>query len=237
MASRKALALATAGSVVALATGLLGCESLRASALPEAPLWLHHPGSALSVSLRRPLTAESRQAGEQYEHGRPAIDAVHRRVFVGSSDNGLYALRAEDAATIWRFETLGPVQCEPLYDPTEDVVYFGSNDSALYKVRAVDGKLLWRFATGAEVSRQPVLYDGVLYFTNANEVAAAPAAGVRDDDRFACRRGDRARHGVHGVLGRCGAGVRSQERIGAVAAYRPRGRGGAKRGRRGAALP
>lgn len=175
MASRDAEGLAAVGVIAALSLslGLTGCESLRASALPETPLWLHHPGSALSVSLRRPLTAESRQVGEAYEHGRPTIDALHRRVFVGSSDNGLYALRVEDASTLWRFETLGPVQCEPLYDLAEDVVYFGSNDSALYKVRAVDGKLLWRFATGAEVSRQPVLQNGVLYFTNANDTLIA----------------------------------------------------------------
>jgi outer membrane protein assembly factor BamB len=141
--------------------------------MPDAPLWLNHPGSALSVSLRRSLTAETRKAGELYEKGQPAIDATHRRIFIGSSDHGLYALRAEDGATVWRFETLKPVQCEPLYEPDEDVVYFGSNDGALYKVRASDGKLLFRFASGAEVSRRPVLRDGVVYFTNANDTLIA----------------------------------------------------------------
>lgn len=165
--------LGVVGCGLALAAASVGCESLRASATPEAPLWLHHPGSALSISLRRSLTSPSRQVGEQYEHGRPTVDPVHRRVFVGSSDNGLYALRAEDGSTIWRFETLKAVQCEPLYDPAEDVVYFGSNDEALYKVRASDGKLLWRFATGAEVSRQPALRSGVVYFTNANDTLIA----------------------------------------------------------------
>lgn len=182
MASRRSVARAgLVGAAMTLAIGSLGgCESLRASATPEAPLWLHHPGSALSISLRRALTSESRKVGEAYEHGRPEIDPAHRRVFVGSSDNGLYALRAEDGETLWRFETLKPVQSEPLYDPKEDVVYFGSNDEALYKVRASDGKLLWRFATGAEVSRRPALRDGIVYFTNANDtlIAADAAKGV-----------------------------------------------------------
>ncbi len=149
--------------------GLFGCESLRTSAMPEAPLWLHHPGGALSVSLRRPLTGASRKAGEDYEKGQPEIDPAHRRVFVGSSDKGMYALRAEDGSTIWRFETESAVYCEPLYDRAEDVLFFGSNDGGLYKVRASDGKLLWRMGSGAEVSRKPILKDGTVYFTNSNE--------------------------------------------------------------------
>jgi outer membrane protein assembly factor BamB len=156
-----------------LALGITGCESLRASAMPDAPLWLNHPGGALSISLRRELTADSRKVGEASEKGQPAIDPAHRRVFLGSSDRGLYALRAEDGATIWRFETLKPVQCEPLYEEDEDVVYFGSSDGALYKVRASDGHLLWRFASGAEVSRRPVIKDGYVYFTNANDTLIA----------------------------------------------------------------
>lgn len=164
---------AAAAALVCAALSITGCESLRASATPEAPLWLHHPGVALSVSLRRPLTSPSRQTGELYENGRPEIDPSHRRVFVGSSDRGFYAVGAEDGETIWRFETMNVVQCEPLYDPKEDVVYFGSNDAALYKVRASDGALLWRFSTGAEVSRRPSLRDGVVYFTNANDTLIA----------------------------------------------------------------
>ena len=158
---------------------MAGCETLGGGANPEAPLWLHHPGTALSVTLRRQVTAEARKTGEAYERGRPELDPIHRRVFVGSADNGLYALRAEDGDTIWRFETLGAVQCEPFYEPTEDVVYFGSNDGALYKVRAQDGKLLWRFATNAEVARRPVLKNDILYVMNANDtlVALDPTTG------------------------------------------------------------
>jgi outer membrane protein assembly factor BamB len=168
---------ARVGALSALAGLLLGgagCDSLRTSGgAPDAPLWLHHPGSALSIEVRRVVTAETRKEGEKYERGRPEIDPPHRRVFVGSSDHGLYALRAEDGVTIWRFETLGPVQSEPLYDGSEDVVYFGSNDGALYKVRASDGELLWRFSTNAEVARRPVLRDGVVYVVNANDTLIA----------------------------------------------------------------
>jgi len=91
------------------------------------------------------------------------------RVFVGSADHGLYALRASNGSTIWRFETLGVVQSEPFYDRQLDVVYFGSHDGALYAVRAADGALLWRFNTGAEVARKPVLADETLLVANASD--------------------------------------------------------------------
>ena len=97
----------------------------------------------------------------------------HRRVFVGSSDHGLYAIRADGRRDLWRFETLAAVQCEPLYDADEDVVYFGSNDGALYKVAAIDGALMWRFNTNAEVARRPVIRNGVLYVVNANDTLIA----------------------------------------------------------------
>jgi outer membrane protein assembly factor BamB len=136
---------------------------------PEVPLWFHRPSGALHVYLDRPLTAPARQVGENYEHGRPAIDALHGRVFVGSADRGLYAIRAGDGETLWRFETLGVVQCEPLYDAERDIVYFGSHDGALYAVQARNGVLLWRFESGAEVGRQPVIGGpgrSMLYFAN-----------------------------------------------------------------------
>ncbi len=152
------------------ASAAVGCgtvDSANDRVNPEEPLWLHHPSGAMQVVFTRPLTAESRSVGEPYERGRPEIDAAHGRIFVGTSDHGLYALRASNGSTIWRFETLGAVQSEPLYDPALDVVYFGSNDGALYAVHASDGRIVWRFESGAEVARKPVLAGEMLYFANA----------------------------------------------------------------------
>jgi outer membrane protein assembly factor BamB len=155
------------------------CSSLRAGADPELPLWMHRASGSLEVTFTRPLVAESRRVGEPYERGQVEIDPAHGRIFVGSSDQGLYALRADDGQKLWRFETLGFVQCAPLYDAGEDVLYFGSNDGALYKVNAKNGNLLWRFMTNAEVSRRPVLEGGTLFVANANDTVLAiePATG------------------------------------------------------------
>ncbi len=170
--------IAQIGVMLACVAGALGCETSGIPATPQVPTWLHHPGGTLSVSYRRTVTSESRKQTEQYERGQPALDIEGRRVFIGSSDNGMYCLRAQDGSTLWRFETLGPVQSEPLYDASEDTLYFGSNDGALYKVAASDGRLLWRFATNAEVMRRPVLRNGVAYVMNANDTIVAMSAST-----------------------------------------------------------
>lgn len=149
---------------------IIGCSTLETAndhVNPERPPWFHRPSGAMNVLFLRELTANSRISGEAYERGRAEIDDLRGRVFVGTSDHGLYALRASNGSSIWRFETLGAVQSEPLYDAALDVVYFGSNDGALYCVHASDGRLVWRFDSGAEVARKPVLSGELLYFANA----------------------------------------------------------------------
>lgn len=166
-------------ALAALACAGVACSALRSGADPELPLWVHRGSGSLQVTFKRPVVAESRRVGEPYERGQVEIDPDGGRIFVGSSDQGLYALRADDGQKLWRFETLGFVQCSPLYDASEDVLYFGSNDGALYKVNAKNGQLLWRFMTNAEVSRRPVLDSGTLFVTNANDTVLAiePATG------------------------------------------------------------
>lgn len=162
------------GFILALTLGAgSGCQSAGATANPEVPLWVQRASGSMQLMYRRSILARSRDVGEPYERGGTELDIGHRRVFTGSRDNGMYALRAQDGSVIWRFETLGPVQSEPYYDKREDTLYFGSNDGALYKVQAADGKLLWRFSTGAEVARRVVVRDGLVYATNANDTVVA----------------------------------------------------------------
>jgi outer membrane protein assembly factor BamB len=141
------------------------------------PLWMHRGSGSLHITFKRSIVADSRRTGEPYERGQVEIDPAQGRIFVGSSDQGLYALRADDGQKLWRFETLGFVQCAPLYDASEDALYFGSNDGALYKVNAKNGALIWRFMTNAEVARRPVLEGGTLYVTNANDTVLAIESG------------------------------------------------------------
>jgi len=161
--------LRTLGFVLGLGIAAAGCatsETANDRVSPEMPMWYHRPANVMQVLVQRSLTAGGRTQGEDWERGRTELDPAHGRIFLGTSDRGFYALRAGDGSTIWRFETLGVVQSEPLYDAELDVVYFGSHDGALYAVRAYDGTLLWRFFSGAEVARRPVKNGEMLYFAN-----------------------------------------------------------------------
>ncbi len=168
-AARSVGRLAATLALAGLGLGASACattERANDRVNPEVPLWFNHRSGALHTTIHRELTFDGRLVGEAYERGRAEVDPLGGRVFIGSSDHGLYALRASDGSSIWRFETLSVVQCEPLYDADADVVYFGSHDGAFYAVRALDGKLLWRFNTSAEVARRPVLVGDTLYVAN-----------------------------------------------------------------------
>jgi outer membrane protein assembly factor BamB len=165
-------ALPWLGLSALLGSLVCGCQS-GGGANPEMPLWMHRPSGSMQLEYSRSVLARSRQVGEPYERGGAEIDVGRRRIFAGSSDNGMYAIQAQDGTVLWRFETLGPVQSEPFYDRREDALYFGSNDGALYKVDAATGSLRWRFSTGAEISRRVIEKDGVIYAVNANDTVIA----------------------------------------------------------------
>lgn len=154
-----------------LCLGILaaGCESLRTGAQPQNPTWFERPSQSLHVVYRTSVVANSRRHGEAYERGQIEIDTQHQRLFVGSSDRGLYCLDASDGTVLWRFETVGHVQSAPLYDAATETLYFGSDDGALYKVDARNGELRYRFATNSEISERPVLVGNRLFFVNAND--------------------------------------------------------------------
>src|SRR5688572_5146439 len=45
--------------------------------------------------------------------GAPAYDPGSDRLYVGTIDNGFFALRASDGAMVWRFQTLARVDSTP----------------------------------------------------------------------------------------------------------------------------
>ena len=161
---------ARAAVVLAGAVSALGCATLETSddhVNPEKPLWYQRPSGAIHVLFRARAdgSAAHRRANPTSEDARRSTRTTGA-CSSGTSDHGLYALRAGNGSTIWRFETLGSVQSEPLYDAELDVVYFGSNDGALYAVHAADGALVWRYDSGGEITRRPVLGGEMLYFAN-----------------------------------------------------------------------
>jgi len=102
----------------------------------------------------------------------PAIDE-NGIVYVGSTDNNLYAINAEDGNLKWKFQTGGAIdRSSPAIDKN-GVVYIGAYDGYLY---AFDTKTIdpnsptfkWRFktfGTDAAISSSPAIApDGTIIF-------------------------------------------------------------------------
>ena len=97
-------------------------------------------------------------------------------VYVGSSDNHLYALDAATGKKKWQFKTNGgPFQSGGNISSTpaaaNGLVYFMCNDGNFYAVNASDGKLRWSFATRGE---RRFTAPGVNYLQPSTETMPDP---------------------------------------------------------------
>jgi glucose dehydrogenase len=96
-------------------------------------------------------------------------------VYVGSSDNKVYALDAATGAKKWEFLTGNDVSSSPAV--ANGVVYVGSNDNKVYALDAATGALKWSFLTGGAVFSSPAVAAGVVYVGSTdNKVYALDAA-------------------------------------------------------------
>jgi outer membrane protein assembly factor BamB len=70
-------------------------------------------------------------------------------VYVGSSDQHVYALDVATGATRWSYKTGGPVEASPLLHA--GVLYAGSGDGVVYALDALTGALRWKYQTGDKI--------------------------------------------------------------------------------------
>jgi len=67
------------------------------------------------------------------------------RVFIGSTDGNVYALRLKDGKRLWAFKTRDSVEATP--HVVSGLVVVGSADGYLYALDAATGRLRWRYRT------------------------------------------------------------------------------------------
>jgi len=82
-------------------------------------------------------------------------------LYVGSGDNKVYALNAQDGSLVWSFATGGDVASSPAV--ADDVVFVGSYDGKVYALDATEGACIWSYATGDMVVSSPAIAEGVVY--------------------------------------------------------------------------
>jgi outer membrane protein assembly factor BamB len=89
----------------------------------------------------------------------PAV--VDGRVYVGSYDDNIYCLDAENGGLIWSFTTGDFVYSSPAV--AYGKVFLGSKDYKVYCLNAGNGGLIWSFMTGARVYSSPAVAAGKVY--------------------------------------------------------------------------
>ncbi len=77
----------------------------------------------------------------------PAI--AQGRVFVGSSDQNVYALDLSTGQKLWSYKTGDRVEAAPCV--LEGRVFVGSSDNFLYALDAQTGELKWKYETGGQI--------------------------------------------------------------------------------------
>ena len=111
------------------------------------------------------------QTGDRVESSLAVVDET---VYVGSGDNNVYALSAEDGREQWRFETGDRVESSPAV--VNGTVYVGSFDTNVYALSAEDGSEQWRFETDSWVTASPAVADGTVYVGGEDKTVYALSA-------------------------------------------------------------
>ncbi len=100
------------------------------------------------------------ETGAYVAYSSPAVSGGY--VYVGSNDNKVYCLDAQNGNKKWEFETGNRINSSPLV--SGGMVYIGSRDSKLYCLNAQSGSKHWEFKTGNRVNSSPAISpDGTIY--------------------------------------------------------------------------
>ena len=106
----------------------------------------HHTGKYNSASVKNePIILWKVKTEGQVISSAAVVDGF---VYIGSSDNNLYAINAFSGDVKWIYKTEGPVNSSPLV--AQGKVMFLSYDGFFYALNQADGKLVWKFKTGGE---------------------------------------------------------------------------------------
>ncbi len=88
-------------------------------------------------------------------------------LYVGSLDNNLYAINAQDGNIAWKFPTKGFIISSPAV--TASTVFVGSIDGSFYAIDRPYGKLQWSFRTNGEVWSSPLVAGSTIFFTSPDQ--------------------------------------------------------------------
>lgn len=99
-------------------------------------------------------------------------------IYVGTYDNNLYALNAEEGEFIWKYPSSDGIASSPhIY---QESIFVGSADGHLYSLRKSSGRLNWRFETGGPIYSSPRAdFDHVFFGSDDGYFYAISASNGR----------------------------------------------------------
>lgn len=158
-------------SVLVLAAGLIGCESLRQSRVQRE--------FVIENTWTRPTTAEASAYNSNFSGdflgfrrmNRMAPILLDKMVIQANSIDGLIAYSRHSGSEIWRIALRNGV--EGGAQVVGDRIFFGSSNGEFYAASIADGKILWEIPVRAETLAQPTVADGVVYFESGADIVFA----------------------------------------------------------------
>jgi len=110
------------------------------------------------------------------DHGRVKIiskfqtnDAIiaplaiaNNTIFIGSLDNYLYALDAENMGLKWSFQTNGPIVTASTFQ--KNTIFVTSGDGYCYALNRENGRQIWKMKIAESIFSSPVYSEGKLIF-------------------------------------------------------------------------
>lgn len=115
-------------------------------------------------------------AGARVDSSPTIVDGT---VYVGNSDDSLYAIDAETGDEEWQFEAGDGVRTAP--QVVDGTVYVGSFDANVYAVDAATGEEVWSFETGDNVNSSPTVAGGTLFVGSDDGIVYALDADTGEE--------------------------------------------------------
>jgi outer membrane protein assembly factor BamB len=116
--------------------------------VPAATSWPLYRGTSHQLGVAPGKLASRLKVVWKFRTGGPVTSSpvvTGGRVFIGSGDSNIYALRLSDGKKIWDFKTGDAVEAPPCV--VGGAVVVGSSDGILYSLDAATGKLRWKYKT------------------------------------------------------------------------------------------
>ncbi len=88
-------------------------------------------------------------------------------LYVGSTDERLYAFDYAEGSRLWRFDAGSPIESTPTV--SSKAVCFGTSDGALVCLDRESGDPLWTFQTGSEIISSPIVTENSVYFYSSTD--------------------------------------------------------------------